>query len=112
MFPYLSHNSLPFHFVSIFDLVSFFADNRVVSSFASDVCLPLWLKLVQGLAAGFLMGRDWLVEVIVTPLVHGVLSLGVIRGGSVPRGPLGSLFADGWGWVLTWFVVSPGASQL
>ena len=33
-----------------------FADNRVVASFTSDVFPLLWLKLVRGLAVGFLMG--------------------------------------------------------
>ena len=50
-------------------------------------------------------------ELILIPLVGGALSLGVIRGRCVPGGSLGSLFADGWGCVPTWFVVWPGASQ-
>ena len=41
------------------------------------------------------------------------LSLGVIRGSCGLCGwvVFGSLFADGWGCVPTWFVVWPGASQ-
>ena len=50
-------------------------------------------------------------ELILIPLVGGALSLGEIRGGCVPRGSLGSLFADGWGCVPTQFVLWPGASQ-
>ena len=45
------------------------------------------------------------------PLVHGVLSLGEIRHGCVPGGPLGSLFTDGWGCDPTWIIVWPEASQ-
>lgn len=36
---------------------------------------------------------------------------GEIRGGCVPRGPLGSQFTDGRGCDPTWIVVWPGASQ-
>ena len=62
-----------------------------MGSFTSVVCPhPLWLKLVQGLAVGFLMGGTG-----ACPLVGGALSLGVIRGGFVPGRTLGSLFADG-----------------
>ena len=50
-------------------------------------------------------------ELIPVPLVGGALSLDGIRGGSVPGGSLGSLFADGWGCVPTWFVVWPGVSR-
>ena len=53
-------------------------------------------------------------ELILIRLLGGALSLGVIRGGSVPGGSvgsLGSLFADGWGCVPTQFIVWPGASQ-
>ena len=38
------------------------------------------------------------------------MSLGVIRGSCVPGRTLGSLFADGYGCVPTFFVVQPGAS--
>ena len=40
----------------VFGVVFFFADNRIVASLTSDVCPPLSLKLVWGLAIGFLMG--------------------------------------------------------
>lgn len=36
----------------------------------------------------------WQVKLSLVPLVGGVLSLGVTRGGSVPRRAVGSLFAD------------------
>ena len=48
-------------------------------------------------------------ELILIPLVGGALSLDVIRGSCVLGGSLGSLFADGWGYVPTRFVVQPGA---
>ena len=41
------------------------------------------------------MPTHWLVELMPIPLVGEALSLGEISGGSVPRGSLGSLFADG-----------------
>ena len=50
-------------------------------------------------------------ELIHIPLVGGALSLGEIRGGSVPGGSLGSLFTDGQGCDPTWIVAWPGASQ-
>ena len=45
------------------------------------------------------------------PLVSRALSLGVIRGGCVPRRALGSLFADGGGSFPTLFFICPEASQ-
>ena len=41
------------------------------------------------------MPAHWKVELIPIPLVGGALSLGEIRDGCVPGGPLGSLFTDG-----------------
>ena len=43
-------------------------------------------------------------ELILIPLVGGALSLDEIRGSCVPEGSLGSLFTEGW----TWIVVSLG----
>ena len=59
----------------------------------------MWLKLVQGLAVGFLMGEGlmpahWYVELMLIPLVGGALSLDGFRGSCVSGGPLGSPFTD------------------
>ena len=74
------------------------------------------MKLIQGFVAGFLIGETgvshWWVELSLIPLVGGALSLSVIRGNCVCRRTLGSLFADGWAFVLTWFVVWPGLLSL
>lgn len=51
------------------------------------------------------MPASWWLELILSPLVGGSLSLGVIRGNYVSVGSLGSLFADGWGCVPSWSVV-------
>ena len=54
------------------------------------------------------------VELILIPLVGGAVSLDEVRGSCVPEGSLGSLFPEGWGWIVgdpTWIVVYPGASQ-
>ena len=70
---------------------------------------PLWLKLVQGFAVDFLLGRT-----DACPLVGGddsnpsggwgLVSDG-IRGSCGPGGSLGSLFTDGWACNPTWIVV-------
>ena len=52
-----------------------------------------------------LVPAHWSVELILISLVGGPLSLDVIRGGCVPEGSSGSLFADGWDCVPTSFVV-------
>ena len=57
------------------------------------------------------MPAHWQVELILIPLVGGVLFLGEIRGGCVPGGSLGSLFTEGQGCDPTWVVVCPEASQ-
>jgi len=55
---------------------------------------------------------QWVKDLVLPrALVIGALSLGVIGGGPLPGGILGSLFANGWSCVPTWFVVWPGASQ-
>ena len=59
-----------------------------------------------GLAVGFLMGGTG-----ACPLVGGALSLGEIRGGSVPGVSLGSLSTNGWGCDPTWIIVWPEGSQ-
>ena len=46
-------------------------------------------------------------ELILISLVVWALSLGVIRCNCLLGRSLGSLFADGWGCVPTWFVVQP-----
>ena len=106
-------------FLCLFILYSFsscllFVGHRVVASLASGVC-PLGVKLIEGLAAGFLMGGIGacllVVELSLVPLVGGALSLGVISRSCVPRRTLGSLFADGWGCVPTLFVFWPRASR-
>ena len=50
-------------------------------------------------------------ELIFIPLVGGALSLREIRGGCVPGGSLGSLFAGGCGCDPTQIIVWPEASQ-
>lgn len=73
---------------------------------------PWWVKLIHGLVVGILVGEfmpiHWYVELNLILLVGGALSLGVIRGGYVPRRNSGSLFADGWGCVPTLFVIWSG----
>lgn len=79
--------------------------------------LPLWLNLVQGLAAGFLMGGTGACPLVAGadsyPSAGWALSLGEIRGSCVHGGEgcLESLFADGWGCVPIQFVVWPGAKM-
>ena len=57
------------------------------------------------------MPDHWYVGLIPIPLVGGALSLGEIRGGCVPGGSLGRLFADGWGCDLIRITIWPGTPQ-
>ena len=61
------------------------------------VSAPLWMKLKQGLVAGFLMGGTPArpLELSLVLLVGGALSLAVIRGDCVLGRTLCSLFAEG-----------------
>ena len=97
-FFYLNNNSLLFHFVYIFCVVSFFAANMVVASLASDICPTCGLGLVQWLAAGFLTGGTGACPLVSGAdfyLVGGALSLGEIKGGCVPGMSLANPFMIG-----------------
>ena len=92
-----------------------FGDSSVLASFASDVSPSLWLKLVQGFAAGFLMGGTGACQLVGVADSYPSGGCGfvfhVIRGSCMPGGSLGSMIANGWGCVPTWFVIWPGVSQ-
>ena len=113
MFLHLAHICLIF-ILSSFLSGLLFAGHRVASSLSSGV-LPFVDEIDTGACGRLPDGRDWpahwQVEMSLVPQVFGALSLGVIRGGYVPRRTFGSPFADGWCCVPILFVVWPGASQ-
>ena len=57
------------------------------------------------------MPAPWKVELSLGPLVERTVSKGMSRDGCGLRESLGSLSADGWGYVPTLLTVWPGASQ-
>ena len=101
LFPYLSHNSLPFICID-FWCGLLFADNRVVAYLAYYVA-----ETGMGACSRLPGGRDWSLTTI--PLVGGALLLGEIRSSCVPRSS--SLFGDRWGCGPTCVIVWSGASQ-
>ena len=68
---------------------------------------PLWVKLIQGLVANFLMGGTGAYPLVGRPVSCPSLafSLDVISVICVTGSTVGSLFADRWGYITTLFVV-------
>ena len=87
----------------------------VGGSFLVSVSAPWWVRLVQRLEkaswrAGFVPSY-WCVEVGPGPLVGRAIAGDMSRGGWVLMKSLGSLSADGWGYVPAQLVTWPEVSQ-